>query len=122
VVVQDDAASRVAEELVRAGEWDRVSLGLDYFDATLIRPAAWVIGARAVQRSILTALLQPTEELVALSRADDATGRLMLLEELKALPWSAVWDWYCYQKDVPVGAAWYDELKSYAATTLAGRI
>jgi L-rhamnose isomerase len=121
VVVQDDPVLRVAEELVRIGDWDRVSLGLDYFDATLNRPAAWVIGARAVLRSLLMAMLQPTAQLQELERTGDCTAKLVLVEELKAAPWQAVWDWHCYRNGVPVGASWYESVKEYAKTTLATR-
>jgi len=121
VVVQDDAVQRVAEELVRIGSWNRVYLGLDYFDGTLNRVAAWVVGARAVLKSLTAALLQPAEALQTLERTGDPTGKLVLLEELKAAPWQAVWDWHCHTSAVPVGTAWYDEVKEYSRTTLSKR-
>lgn len=120
VVVQDDATARVAEELARIGQWNRVALGLDYFDGTLVRPAAWVVGARAVQRSLLVALLQPHEKLRDMERSGDATGKLVLLEDLKAGPWGAVWDWFCHTADVPSND-WYDTVKTYARTVLSKR-
>ena len=121
VVVQDDPAARVAEELARIGQWNRVGLGLDYFDGTLVRPAAWVVGARAVQRSLLAALLQPHETLKELERSGDATGKLVLLENLKSGPWGAVWDWFCHTAGVP-GSDWYDTVKTYARTVLSKRV
>jgi L-rhamnose isomerase len=120
VVIQDDATARVAEELARIGQWNRVALGLDYFDGTLVRPAAWVVGARAVQRSLLVALLQPHDKLRELERSGDATGKLVLLEDLKAGPWGAVWDWFCHTAGVP-SIGWYDTVQTYARTVLSKR-
>jgi L-rhamnose isomerase len=121
VVTYSDDVRAVAEEVVRGGYLDRVRLGLDYFDASLNRVAAWVIGARALQKAFLTALLEPTERLRQVEAAGDTTARLALVEELKSLPLGAVWDYWCLRCDVPVGARWLEEVRRYEAQVLALR-
>jgi L-rhamnose isomerase len=94
---------------------------LDYFDASINRVAAWVIGARNMVKALLIALLEPTHMLKQVELDGDYTGRLALLEEQKSLPWVAVWDYYCAQKGVPVGGAWLDEVRSYEKQVLSKR-
>ena len=101
VVILDDELEAIARELVRSGKLDRIHVGLDYFDASINRVAAWIIGARNMMKALLIALLEPTARLREIELAQDFTQRLALLEELKSLPWSAVWDYYCAQKGVP---------------------
>ena len=94
---------------------------MDFFDASINRVAAWVIGARNVLRAALLALLEPLDRLRELEVAGDYTARLALLEELKGLPWAAVWDQFCLQQDVPVGIRYLDEIRAYEAQVLAAR-
>jgi L-rhamnose isomerase len=113
VVILSDDLQAIAQEIVRNGYLNRVHIGLDYFDASINRVAAWVIGARNTQRALLLALLEPIEQLRALERADDFTSRLGVLEELKTLPAGAVWDYFCLEQDVPVGTGYLDQVKAY---------
>ena len=113
VVILGDELRALAEELVRGDYLDRVHLGLDYFDASINRVAAWVIGARAVLKAILLALLEPQKTLREYEAAGDFTRRLALLEELKTLPFGAVWDQHCQSFAVPVGRAWIDAIRDY---------
>jgi L-rhamnose isomerase len=121
VVILSDELRAVAEEIVRGGFLGRVHIGLDYFDASINRVAAWVIGARAVLKALLIALLEPIDTLRELESARDFTARLALLEELKTMPFAAVWDYHCLKQDVPVAMSWLDEIKSYERTRLAER-
>ncbi len=121
VVTLTDEVQAVLHEVVAGGNLDRVHIGLDFFDASINRVAAWVIGARNVQRAALLALLEPIYRLLALEAEGDYTTRLALLEELKGLPWQAVWDQFCVRQDVPVGIGFLDEIRSYEAGVLAGR-
>jgi L-rhamnose isomerase len=109
------------EELVRGDFLSRTSIGLDFFDASINRIAAWVIGTRNAIKALLIALLEPTSKLRALEEAGDYTQRLALLEELKTLPFGAVWDEYCRRQDVPVGATWLEDVKSYESAVLSER-
>ncbi|HMB03883.1 MAG TPA: L-rhamnose isomerase [Isosphaeraceae bacterium] len=113
VVTLTDELQAIAQEVVRGEYLRRVHLGLDFFDASINRVAAWVIGSRAMLKALLLALLEPTEMLRAQEAADDRTARLATLEELKSLPFGAVWDYYCLTKGAPVGAAWLADIKAY---------
>jgi L-rhamnose isomerase len=121
VVILSDELRAIAEELVRGDFLSRVHIGLDYFDASINRLAAWVIGTRNMIKALLVAMLEPTATLREMEVAGDYTGRLALLEELKTLPWNAVWDQYCVRQNVPVGAAWLQEVRAYEKTVLAAR-
>ncbi|MBL8055547.1 MAG: L-rhamnose isomerase [Anaerolineales bacterium] len=121
VVTYTDDLQAITQEVVRGGYLRRVHIGLDYFDASINRVAAWVIGARNTQRALLAALLEPAEPLRALEQAGDYTGRLALQEELKSLPFGAVWDLFCLKQGVPVGPAWLGEVRAYEKTVLAQR-
>ncbi len=121
VVTLNDELQAIALELVRGGFLERVHIGLDYFDASINRVAAWVIGMRNMQRALLMALLEPSDTLRGLEAAGDATARLALLEEQKGLPWGAVWDYFCLREGVPAGARWLEEVRAYEATELARR-
>jgi L-rhamnose isomerase len=113
VVLLDDATRALMEEVVRGGGLDRVCIGLDYFDASIDRVAAWVIGARNVLKALLLALLAPIGRLRDAENTGDFTTRLALLEELKTLPSGAVWDEHCRRTNVPGGLAWLDEVRAY---------
>ena len=121
VVILNDELRAIAEEIVRGGFTERVHIGLDFFDASINRVAAWVIGMRSMLKALLLALLEPTGELCSLEQAGDFTARLAMTEELKTLPAGAVWDYYCLRHDVPVGAAWLDEVKDYETKVTSKR-
>lgn len=113
VVIVTDELRAIAEEVVRGDFLDRVHIGLDFFDASINRIAAWVIGTRAMIKALLWALLEPTATLRELEAQGDLTSRLALVEVVKMLPLGAVWDYYCLTQDVPVGMAWMDEVQQY---------
>jgi L-rhamnose isomerase len=122
VVVLNDELYAIAQELVRSGQLERVHIGLDFFDASINRVAAWVIGTRNMIKALLYAFLEPTRDLAKLERRMNYTERLALLEELKTLPFGAVWDYYCLIKDVPVGTAWIKAVKAYENDVLSQRV
>ena len=121
VVTLTDELRSLAEEIVRGDYLARVHIGLDYFDASINRVAAWVIGARAMLQALLIAMLEPTAALRRMERQGDLTARLALLEDLKGLPFGAIWDYYCCQQDVPANQAWMREVKAYEATVQSRR-
>lgn len=121
VVILDDATKAIMEELVRGKFLARTHIGLDFFDASINRIAAWVIGTRNALKALLLALLEPIAMLRELETAGNFTARLALLEETKTLPFGAVWDEYCRRQNVPVGPAWLDEVVSYERDVLAKR-
>ena len=121
VVLLGDELGAIAQELVRGDYLKRVHIGLDFFDASINRVAAWVIGARSMLKALLLALAEPIERLRALEDSGDYTARLAMLEELKTLPAGAVWDHYCLEAGVPVGLAWIDEVKRYEREVFPGR-
>jgi L-rhamnose isomerase len=121
VVVYNDELQSLAREVVANGFLKRVRIGLDYFDASINRVAAWVIGTRALQRALLTALLEPTRALRETETANDFTSRLALQEELKALPAGFIWEEFCRRQDVPSGLGWIGEIRDYEEKVLSGR-
>ena len=121
VVVLNDDLEAIAQELVRGEFLARTHLGLDYFDASINRVAAWVIGTRNMVKALLKALLEPIDRLREHEAAGDYTSRLALLEEAKTLPFGAVWDYYCARQGVPGGGAWLAEVKRYETDVLAAR-
>ncbi len=121
VVILSDELEAIAQELVRGDYLGRVHIGLDFFDASINRVAAWVIGTRCMLKALLIALLEPTQTLRQFEAEGNYTARLALLEELKTLPFGAVWDQYCQIRNVPVGPAWLDELKRYETEILNRR-
>lgn len=120
VVTFTDELQAIAREIVVNDYVDRVRVGLDYFDASINRIAAWVIGARNMQRALLLALLEPPGIVVA-ERVGDNTARLALQEEAKALPFGAVWDEFCARNDVPLGDGWLREARRYEDDVLSRR-
>ena len=112
----------IASEIVRNRFLGRVNIGLDFFDASINRIAAWVIGTRNMIKALLIALLEPTDSLRSLEEAGNYTDRLVMLEELKSMPWGAVWDYYCLQQEVPVGPAWINDVRSYENDVLLKRM
>ncbi len=121
VVILDDELKAIAQQLVRGDFLDRVHIGLDFFDASINRVAAWVIGTRCMIKALLIALLEPFEELRQLELSGDFTSRLALTEEIKTLPFGAVWDYYCLKSGVPVQSAWIDIVKKYEKNILNKR-
>lgn len=113
VVVLNDELRAIAEELIRGDALERAHLALDFFDASIHRVAAWVIGARATLKALLIALLEPGGTLRNLEEAGDYTARLALLEELKGMPFGPVWDNYCQQMGAPTERAWPGEVRAY---------
>ncbi len=122
VVTLTDELQAIAQELVRGNFLGRARLGLDYFDASINRVAAWVIGARCLLKALLIALLEPLNRLRQLEADGDYTGRLALLEEAKLLPAGAVWDYHCARSGVPTDGAWLREARIYEQTVLARRV
>lgn len=113
VTIMDDPTLDLFSEIVRAGALNRVHYGLDYFDGTLNRIGAYIIGSRAAQKCMLRALLEPIETLRGYELADKKFQRLALLEECKNLPWNAVYDMFCLQNNVPVGESYISEVEDY---------
>lgn len=122
VVTLTDDLQAIMQEIVRCDALERVHIGLDFFDASINRIGAWAIGTRNACRGLLMALLEPRDLLRQYENAGDYTGRLALLEELKGLPFGAVWDYYCAAQGVPVGLAFMDEIRDYerSVTSLRG--
>jgi len=113
VVIMNDDIMDLCKEIVRADALDRVHFGLDYFDASINRIGAYVIGARSAQKCMLQALLEPVARLREYEESGRGFQRLALLEEEKTLPWSAVWDMFCLRNEVPVGEDFIPEIEKY---------
>lgn len=121
VVILDDELNAIAQALVRTNLVDRTHIGLDYFDASINRVAAWVIGTRNMCKALLKAYLEPTKALMEAELAGDYTTRLAITEEMKSYPFAAVWDYYCELMGVPVRGHWLSEVKEYERTVLSAR-
>lgn len=121
VVLFEDELKEIMKEIVRNGALDKVLIGLDFFDVSINRIAAWVIGARNAQKALLWALLQPDDELRKMQDNADFTGKMMLMEEVKTLPFGDVWEEYCARQGVSADKAWYDEVMDYERKVLVNR-
>lgn len=121
VVVMDDELLDIGRELVRGDLLDKTHIGLDFFDGSINRVAAWVIGTRNMIKSLLRAMLEPAGRLKQAELEGDYTTRLALTEEFKTYPFGAVWDYYCAKSGVPVREAWLDEVKAYERDVLLAR-
>ena len=121
VVLFSDDLRAVFQELVRGGALERVYLALDFFDASINRIAAYAVGARATRKAVLYALLEPAARLRGLEAEGRGAQKLALMEEMKTMPFGAVWDRLCAQSDVPAGAAWIGEVQRYEREVLAKR-
>jgi L-rhamnose isomerase len=121
VVILDDPLMAIAQELVRGDYLGRTHIGLDYFDASINRIAAWTIGARNMLRALCIAMLDPIDKLKKLELEGDYTSRLALMEEAKSMPSAAVWDYHCLKMGAPVGEAWLAEVKKYEKDVLSKR-
>jgi L-rhamnose isomerase len=113
VVLLDDETQAIANELVRGQLLERVHIGLDFFDASINRVAAWVIGTRNMRKALLRSLLEPTAAIADAEARGDTTARLAWFEEQKSMPWGAVWDYYCESRGVPVGLGWLERVRAY---------
>ncbi|HJR81694.1 MAG TPA: L-rhamnose isomerase [Anaerolineales bacterium] len=121
VVTFNDDLQAITQEIVRNDGLERIHIGLDYFDASINRVAAWTIGARNTLRALLMALLEPHDMLRAYELEGDYSSRLALQEELKSMPFHAVWDYYCAKKNVPVGMEFMNVIKDYEKNELSNR-
>lgn len=113
VVIMNDDTLELAKEIVRANALDRINIGLDYFDASINRIGAYVVGSRATQKCFLQALLEPIEILRNYEEKGQNFERLALLEEAKALPWNAIWDYFCMINNVPIGTDFISDIQEY---------
>ncbi len=121
VVRLDDETMEIAREIVRNKALDRTMIGLDFFDASINRIAAWVIGMRNMEKALLIALLTPNEKLAALQEAGNGSALLAAQEDLKSAPWGAVWAEYCRRSGVPTDAEWFEKVLTYEKEVLAKR-
>jgi len=122
VVTLNDDLLAIAQEIIRIDALDRVHVGLDYFDASINRIAAWTIGARNTLKALLFAMLEPRNQLILAETTNNFSQRLALLEENKMMPASAVWDYYCLNHNVPIGIGFMDEIGKYEKTEIAKRL
>lgn len=121
VVVLSDELMAIAQEIIRGSYLDRVKIGMDYFDASINRVAAWVIGSRSILKAFLAALLEPVAALREAELQGNNTRRLALLEEAKTLPFGAVWDYCCLKNNVPLSSQWLSEVANYEKAVLSRR-
>ncbi|MEN8117321.1 MAG: L-rhamnose isomerase [Bacteroidota bacterium] len=121
VVTLNEDVQLIASEIMRNNFLDRVNIGLDFFDASINRIGAYVTGTRAAMKAFLIAALEPTSDLVKLEEESKNFERLAMLEELKTMPFSAVWDYYCLEEGVPVGTEYISEIQSYESEVLSKR-
>ena len=122
VVILSDELLALTQEIVRSGHADRVHVGLDYFDASINRLGAYIVGIRATQKAMLQALLEPTRQLREFELQDKNFQRLAYLEELKSMPWNAVYNYYCQQQNVPVGDAYIQDVQEYEDQVTSKRV
>ena len=122
VITHDDELQKIMDEIVFNGFDRRVLIGLDYFDASINRIAAWVIGMRNARKALLYAALAPIGQIRQAEVDGDLTARLALMEERKNLPACAVWEYYLMSKGIPAGDAWLAKVKDYEETVLARRM
>lgn len=121
VVILNDELITIAQELVRGNYLERTHIGLDFFDGSINRIAAWVIGTRNMRKALLIAMLEPTEYLKKIEIEGDYTARLALLEEMKTAPFNVVWEYYLMKNNMPGGIAWLEEVKRYEREVLIKR-
>ena len=121
VVIWDDELQNIMSEIINNGYMNRISIGLDFFDASINRLACWIIGVRNARKALLKAALSPMSRIKKCEIEGDFTSRLALLEEVKSLPFAPVWDYYCMKQGVPVGDQWLGEIKKYEHEVLSAR-
>jgi L-rhamnose isomerase len=117
----DDPTQELFFEIVRANALDRVHYGLDFFDGSINRIGAYVIGSRAAQKCMLRALLEPRKMISELELAGEGYKVLALIEEQKAMPWQAVYDEFCVRNDVPVGQDFIVDIEKYTSEVISKR-
>lgn len=120
VILNDDLVA-VAQEIKRCNAFDKVYYALDFFDASINRITAWVSGTRAALKSILFAMLEPTDLLTEAENEANFGNRMALMEEFKTLPFGAVWNEYCLLMGTPAGASWLEDIKDYEERVLSKR-
>jgi L-rhamnose isomerase len=121
VVTLDDHTSAILEECVHSGALDRIHVGLDFFDASINRLAAWTIGTRNAKKALLRGLLQPAAAFRAAEDARDFTARLSLMEDAKSLPWGLVWQEYCARNERPSDGGWLAKVQADEKARLSAR-
>ncbi len=121
VVIFDDELNEIARSLVRSNLIEKTSIGLDYFDASINRIAAWVVGIRSTQKALLKAMLEPVDELNKIEEEGNYTKRMVLTEEMKSMSFGIVYDYYCFMNNVPVGSEYLDEINDYENKVLSKR-
>ncbi len=121
VVIFDDELNEIARSLVRSNLIEKTSIGLDYFDASINRIAAWVVGIRSTQKALLKAMLEPVETINELEKDMKYTDRMVLTEEMKSMPFGVVYDYYCFINNIPVGGEYLAEIKDYENKVLSKR-
>ena len=122
VVLLDDETKEIAKEIVAHDALERVLIGLDFFDASINRIAAWVVGMRNMQKALLIALLRPNQKLKCLQDTNQFTELMVLQEELKSYPFGDVWDYFCETNQVPKQEQWFEQVKKYEAEVLQTRV
>ncbi len=121
IVIWNDAITDICREIVRMRVWNRIHLALDYFDSSVNRIIAWIIGARSTQRALLATFLEPIDAIRKYEEQGDLGSRLALMEESRSLPFEAVWSYYCEMQGVLWGPEWIDEVRNYEKTVLSRR-
>ena len=121
VVILSDELLGLSQEIVRSGHLDKVNIGLDFFDASINRIGAYVVGIRSTQKAMLQALLEPTDKLRDFEKIDHRFQRLAYLEELKGMPWNALYNYYCYKQGVEVGYDYIPEIETYETEVTSKR-
>ena len=121
VVIFDDELNEIARSLVRSNLIEKTSIGLDYFDASINRIAAWVVGIRSTQKALLKAMLEPVDTINELEKDMKYTDRMVLTEEMKSMPFGVVYDYYCFINNIPVGSEYLAEIKDYENKVLSKR-
>ena len=121
VVRLDDETREIAKEIVASGRMKDIVIALDYFDASINRVAAWILGIRSTQKALLEALLTPHAAFAKLQEREDYTRLFMRQEAQKTLPLGAVWEEFCRRAGLPEGEGWYDEVMQYESEVLKGR-
>ena len=121
VVIFEDELKEIMKEIVRNDALDKVLIGLDFFDASINRVAAWVVGTRNAQKALLWAMLQPHARLKALQDSAQFTEKLVLMEEAKTLPFGDIWEEYCCREGVPADESWFAEVQQYEKDVLSKR-
>ncbi len=122
VVILNDDIRAVTEEIVRSNKLEHINIALDFFDASMNRVGAWTIGTRATLKGLLIALLEPSDKLRTYEAEGNNFARLAMLDSLKNMPFGAVWDYYCVQSDVPIGASWLKEIQEYEINVTGKRV